>query len=123
MCAITGITGKLGGFVARNLLSAGQPVRAVDVVQIAGPRAFAERTQLFSEDLFIRVTKCVYPSVRLIGVRVAHRPCHGGFRYEFIRRQIELHSRKIVPTLELASIVEPALAGPASARVVIDVKS
>jgi NAD(P)H dehydrogenase (quinone) len=29
MYAITGITGKLGGFVARNLLSAGQHVRAV----------------------------------------------------------------------------------------------
>jgi hypothetical protein len=27
-------------------------VQVHDVVQIAGPRAFAERTQLFSEDLF-----------------------------------------------------------------------
>ncbi|NEK55948.1 NmrA family NAD(P)-binding protein, partial [Rhizobium leguminosarum] len=29
MFAITGITGKVGGAVARQLLAAGQPVRAV----------------------------------------------------------------------------------------------
>ena len=29
MYAITGITGNVGGHVARNLLAAGQPVRAV----------------------------------------------------------------------------------------------
>ena len=29
MCAITGITGKVGGIVARTLLAAGLPVRAV----------------------------------------------------------------------------------------------
>lgn len=29
MFAITGITGKVGGEVARNLLAGGQPVRAV----------------------------------------------------------------------------------------------
>jgi len=42
MYAITGITGKVGGVVARTLLDAGQPVRAV--VRDAGrARAWAER--------------------------------------------------------------------------------
>jgi uncharacterized protein YbjT (DUF2867 family) len=42
MYAITGITGKVGGAVARTLLAAGQPVRAV--VRDAGrARAWAER--------------------------------------------------------------------------------
>jgi uncharacterized protein YbjT (DUF2867 family) len=42
MYAITGITGKVGGAVARTLLAAGQPVRAV-VRDAARARSWAER--------------------------------------------------------------------------------
>jgi uncharacterized protein YbjT (DUF2867 family) len=42
MYAITGITGKVGGAVARTLLAAGQPVRAV-VRDVARARSWAER--------------------------------------------------------------------------------
>ncbi|MFL9931094.1 NmrA family NAD(P)-binding protein [Paraburkholderia sp. RL18-103-BIB-C] len=42
MYAITGITGKVGGTVARTLLAAGQPVRAV-VRDAARARSWAER--------------------------------------------------------------------------------
>ncbi|PCE25966.1 NmrA family transcriptional regulator [Paraburkholderia acidicola] len=42
MYAITGITGKVGGAVARTLLAAGQPVRAV-VRDVARARTWAER--------------------------------------------------------------------------------
>ncbi|WP_207005588.1 NmrA family NAD(P)-binding protein [Trinickia mobilis] len=42
MYAITGITGKVGGAVARALLAAGQPVRAV-VRDVARARSWAER--------------------------------------------------------------------------------
>jgi len=41
MYAITGITGKVGGAVARTLLAAGQPVRAV-VRDAARARSWAE---------------------------------------------------------------------------------
>jgi uncharacterized protein YbjT (DUF2867 family) len=41
MYAITGITGKVGGAVARTLLAAGQPVRAV-VRDAAKARSWAE---------------------------------------------------------------------------------
>ena len=42
MYAITGITGKVGGAMARNLLNAGQPVRAIVRDQEKG-KAFAEK--------------------------------------------------------------------------------
>ena len=42
MYAITGITGKVGGAVARTLLAAGQSVRAV-VRDVARARSWVER--------------------------------------------------------------------------------
>jgi hypothetical protein len=61
-----------------------------DIVQIAGTRPLAERSNLLSKCLFIRIAVGPQPVVRTIRVGVKNLASHGWQHELLIRSEIEL---------------------------------
>jgi hypothetical protein len=66
------------------------PVQVHHVVDVAGPRAFAECAQLFPEGLLVRVAIGPNPAVGTVGVRMKHLAMDRGKHQPLICRQVEL---------------------------------
>ena len=99
------------------------PVEVHHVVKIAGPRAFAERPQLFSEGFLVGVAIGPDPAFGTVGVGMEYLAADRGKHQPFIRRQVELDLRPAARGWgDRAAVSDLALAVGTAARVFVDIE-